>query len=74
MTKFQRTAVVVSLCIAAAFAVMGWIGDYDFCEQVIYNMSQEQYDSVKNILTDRDGKTPSDRDIAHWWHEHHNGD
>ena len=55
----------------AFFALLGWIGDYDYCEQVILHMSQEQYDSVKNLLTERDGQAPSDKDIAHWWEEHH---
>lgn len=74
MTKFQRTAVLVSCSIVAFFCLMGWMGDYDYCEQVILHMSQEQYDSVKNILTEQNGNTPSDREIAHWWTEHHNTD
>lgn len=70
MTKFQRTVIVVSCGIIAFFGIMGWVGDYDYCEQVILHMSQEQYDSVKNMLVERDGSVPSDRDIAHWWAEH----
>ena len=59
--------------IFAFFAVLGLIGDYDYCEQVILRMSQEEYDSVKNLLTEQTGGCPSERDIAHWWDEHHYG-
>lgn len=70
MTKFKRTAIVVSCGIVAFFCLMGWAGDYDYCEQVILHMSQEQYDSVKNLLTEMHGDTPSDREIAHWFVDH----
>lgn len=60
-------------CIFAFIAILGLVGDYDYCEQVILRMSQEDYDSVKNLLTDMNhGSAPSQRDIAHWWDEHHN--
>lgn len=71
MTKFQRSVLAASGCIVVFFALLGWVGDYDYCEQVILHMSQEQYDSVKNMLTERDGQTPSDKEIAHWWADHH---
>jgi hypothetical protein len=61
---------VATICLVAFFCVMGWVGDYDYCEQVILHMSQEEYDTVKNLLTDSSGNTPSDREIAHWWAEH----
>lgn len=70
MTKFQCSVLVASCCVVAFFTLIGWVGDYDYCEQVILHMSQEQYDSVKTMLTERNGQTPSDRDIAHWWAEH----
>lgn len=70
ITKFQRTAIAISSCIIAFFLLLGWIGDYDYCEQVILRMSQEQYDSVKNLLTEQNGNVPSERDIAHWWVDH----
>lgn len=70
MTKFKRTAIAVSCGIVAFFCLMGWIGDYDYCEQVILHMSQEQYDSVKSLLTEVQGDAPSDREIAHWWVDH----
>ena len=71
ITKFQRSVLAASGCIVVFFVLWGWIGDYDYCEQVILHMSQEQYDSVKNLLTERDGQTPSDKEIAHWWADHH---
>lgn len=71
ITKFQRSVLVASVGIIAFFVLWGWIGDYDYCEQVILHMSQEQYDSVKNLLTERNGQTPSDKEIAHWWADHH---
>lgn len=58
-------------CIFAFFFVLGLVGDYDYCEQVILRMSQEEYDSVKNLLTEQTGSSPSQRDIAHWWDDHH---
>ena len=60
------------LCGIIFFAVLGIVGDYDYCEQVVLRMSQEQYDSVKNHLYHELGKQPSERQIAHWWIEHHN--
>lgn len=72
MTKFQRTAIVVSLVILAFFLLLGIGGDFDYCDQVIISMSQEQYDSVKNLLTEKNGTEPDDRDIAHWWADHRN--
>lgn len=56
--------------VIAFFLIMGWAGDYDYCEQVILRMSQEQYDTVKSLLTERDGSEPSEREIAHWWADH----
>lgn len=71
MTKFYRTVAAAAFGIIVFLAILGWAGDYDYCEQVILHMSQEQYDSVKNHLIRQNGKSPSDRDIAHWWVEHH---
>ena len=72
MTRFRLSIIIASFGIMAFFLLLGWIGDYDYCEQVILHMSQEQYDSVKSILTEQNGTEPSDRDIAHWWKDHHN--
>lgn len=74
MTKFQKTTVIASIGVVAAFVLFGWVGDYDYCEQVILHMSQEQYDSVKSMLTEEKGEAPSEREIAHWWVEHHDDD
>lgn len=74
ITKFQRSVLVASVGIIAFFVLWGWIGDYDYCEQVILHMSQEQYDSVKSLLTQQNGSKPSDREIAHWWADHHKND
>lgn len=71
LTKFQRTVVIFALIFLAAFLLLGWAGDYDYCEQIILHMSQEQYDSIKSELTKQNGSTPSDRDIAHYWAEQH---
>ena len=71
MTKFQRTILVYGLGFIAFLALLGYVGDIDYCEQIILRMSQEQYDSVRNLLTEQNnGRVPSERDIAHWWDEH----
>lgn len=71
ITKFQRSVLVASCLTSALFILLGLGGEIDFVENTILNMSQEQYDSVKTLLTERDGQSPSDRDIAHWWADHH---
>jgi len=58
------------ICIAFA-ALLGWAGDFDFCDQVILRMSQEEYDYVKDTLTRQNGSSPSEREIAHWYADHH---
>lgn len=73
MTKFQRTAIIASIGIVAFFSVLGLGGDYDLCDQVIISMSQEQYDSIKQLLTEQLGDEPTEREIAHWWLDHHKG-
>ena len=71
MNNSLKTKIVaVIAAIVAFFAVLGWAGDYDWSEQVILHMSQEDYDSVKSLLTEQTGHSPSERDIAHWWAEH----
>ena len=63
-------AVVIS--IVGFFAILGYVGDYDWAEQVILRMSQEQYDSVRQQLKEKNGCEPSEREIAHYWEENHN--
>lgn len=59
-------AIVVGLTI-----VLGIAGDIDYCDQVILNMSQEEYDSIKSHLESQTGDIPSEREIAHWWVDNH---
>lgn len=59
------------MAVIVFFAILGWIGDYDYCEQIILHMSQEEYDTVKNHLTELNGECPTEREIAHWWADHH---
>lgn len=59
-------------CILVFLAVTGIAGDYDWAEQVVLRMSYDEYDWVKDTLTRQmHGKEPSEREIAHWWAEHH---
>lgn len=53
------------------FTFLGIAGDYDWAEDVIVKMSYAEYDWVKNTLTKLNGEAPSEREIAHWWEEHH---
>lgn len=59
------------LAIAAFLTVLAWAGDIDYTEQCILRMSYEEYDTIKANLTKQYGHEPSQRDIAHWWAEHH---
>ena len=67
----MKLALVVS-CIVAAIILLGIIGDYDYTSQVIYTMSNEDYQATKELLTEQNGTEPSEREIAHYWQEHHN--
>lgn len=71
MKHYWKEILVGTFCILAFFAVLGVLGDMDYCEQVILRMSQEEYDWVKDSLTKLNGDKPSEREIAHWWEEHH---
>lgn len=53
------------------FALLGVLGEMDWCDQVILRMSQQEYAWVKERLTEEKGGEPSEREIAHWWAEHH---
>lgn len=72
MKDFKLKVLAVCMIIVGFFALMGWAGDVDFCDQVILSMTQEEYDYVKDSLTKLNGSKPSDREIAHWWADHHN--
>lgn len=70
--KHYRMKVAAAVAgIVAFFFLLGIAGDIDFTEQVILNMSFEEYDSIKALLSKQKGHEPSERDIAHWWVEHH---
>ena len=72
MKKYRLQLLAACLFTIGFFAVLGWAGDIDYCDQVILRMSQEQYDYVKDTLTKQNGSKPSEREIAHWWMDHHN--
>ena len=65
----KLTAVI--MVIVGFFLLLGWAGDYDWAEQVVLHMTQEEYDHVKDTLTKLNGSEPSQRQIAHWWADHH---
>lgn len=71
MKQYRLQFLAACLASIAFFFLLGWAGDFDFCDQVILRMSQEEYDYVKDTLTKTNGKQPSDREIAHWWSDHH---
>lgn len=71
MKKLRLQLMAACLITIGFFFLLGWAGDFDFCDQVILRMSQEEYDYVKDSLTKLNGKSPSDREIAHWWADHH---
>ena len=72
MKQYRLQLLAACLLSVGFFALLGWAGDIDYCDQVILSMSQEQYDNVKDTLTKKFGKSPSDREIAHWWADHRN--
>lgn len=71
MKNLKKELVGAFLIVVAFVALLGWASDYDYCEQIILHMSQEEYDSVKNRLTQMNGESPSEREIAHWWADNH---
>lgn len=74
MKQYRLQLLAACLLSVGFFALLGWAGDIDYCDQVILSMSQEQYDNVKDTLTKKFGKSPSEREIAHWWADHRNRD
>lgn len=63
--------VVVVFGLLVFLAAIGWAGDMDYTDQCILRMSYEEYDAIKDSLTNKYGHEPSERDIAHWWAKHH---
>jgi len=71
--KYWKEILAGLIGIFAFVAVLGVMGDLDYCEQVILRMSYDDYEYVKDTLTKTfGGRSPSEREIAHWWEEHHN--
>ena len=71
MKKYEKKLLIGLFGLVGLFMLIGIAGEYDYCEQMILHMSCEQYDWVKDTLTKQMGKSPSDKEIAHWWAEHH---
>lgn len=71
MMDFKLKLLAACLLVVGISALAGLAGDFDFCDQVILQMSQEDYDYVKDSLTKQNGSKPSEREIAHWWYDHH---
>lgn len=59
------------MVIVAFFVVLGIVGDYDYTSQVLYSMSYEEYNEVRSILTEKNGKAPTEHEIAHYWVDNH---
>ena len=72
MKNYRLKLVAVLFGIVGFFALMGVMGRLDYCEDIILRMSYDDYDYVKDTLTKRDGHSPSEREIALWWADHHN--
>lgn len=73
MNRYRLQLLAAVAIVIMGVALLGYVGDLDYTEQVILRMSQEQYDYVRDTLTKlRNGSSPSEREIAHWWEEHHN--
>ena len=53
------------------FMLLGIGGDIDYTDQCILQMTEEEYDTIRQELTRLHGSAPSERDIAHYWAERH---
>ena len=71
MSKYRLQLLAAVMMVMGFMALIGWAGDYDWSEQVILRMTYEEYDWVKDTLTKLNGREPSEREMAHWWAEHH---
>lgn len=71
MKHFGLKLTAAIMIVVGFFLLLGWAGDYDWAEQVVLHMTQEEYDHVKDTLTKLNGDEPSQRQIAHWWADHH---
>lgn len=67
--RLKMTFVLASIVVF--FVLMGIGGNIDYTEYVIQRMDYDEYNGIKQLLTDSNGKAPSDSEIVHWWTEHH---
>lgn len=73
MKDYRLRILAVICCIVGFLFILGIAGGYDYTDQVILSMSYEEYDMVKDtLMKQNNGEEPSEREIAHWWTEHHN--
>lgn len=72
MRRYALQFMAAVAIVIGVVVILGIAGDIDYCDQIILNMSQEEYDSVKGYLKGEYGHEPSERDIAHWWVENQN--
>lgn len=67
MNKFNRTIALACVGIVGFFLLLGLAGRADYKDQVILRMSQEEYDAIKQDLTQVNGCEPSEYEIADRW-------
>lgn len=71
MKHYRLKLTIIILAIVGFVAMLGVAGDIDYCDQVILHMTYDEYAWVKDTLTKQNGQEPSEREIAHWWADHH---
>lgn len=69
MNKMRLQLLAVVGAIVGFLMLLGVVGDYDYTEQCILRMSQDEYDTIRKELKELHGQEPSERDIAHFWAE-----
>lgn len=58
---------IIIAAIVVFFMLLGIAGKADYTDQVIYNMSQEDYDAICAKLTQQNGSRPSETEIADYY-------
>lgn len=70
--KTKKNIILSIIAVIAIVLLLGWAGEMDWTEQVILHMTKTEYATAKEHLTRKNkGREPSEREIAHWWKEHH---
>ena len=69
MKNFKESCLLAVIGLIGFVLLLGWAGNADYTDQIILSMSQEEYDTIKSQLTQRDGHAPSESDIARRWAE-----